>query len=81
MKVSFLLADKIAEVNNDMDKNRENYPDLFILTPYDDSKSIFTKKAPCKQVLNRLKILAKEFLRNFEENVIVDPNYNWKVCD
>ncbi|XP_045463296.1 nucleolar protein 6-like [Harmonia axyridis] len=72
-----LSEERIFRLETDMEKNRGNYPDLFILTPYDDNSS-FTATAPCKQVLIRLKVLATEFLNYFEKMIMEESLCDWK---
>jgi U3 small nucleolar RNA-associated protein 22 len=43
-------------------QNREAWPNLFVAMPYDDCTSSFTKTAPSKEVLRRVKHLASETL-------------------
>lgn len=40
-------------------QHREKFPNVFILMPYDDCKSVFTKNSPTKEVLRRVSVLAK----------------------
>ncbi|XP_044746051.1 nucleolar protein 6-like [Coccinella septempunctata] len=72
-----LSDDRISNIENEMDTNREKFPPLVIVTPYDDCNSIFTKMAPCKEVLFRLKELATEFLSCFEKMIWEDNLENW----
>lgn len=62
-----------------MQKNREKFPVLVILTPFDDSYSIFTKNSPCIEILNRMKVLAREFLNYFRNMVLKESLYSLKV--
>ncbi|KAL3286351.1 hypothetical protein HHI36_000859 [Cryptolaemus montrouzieri] len=68
-----LTSDQISNLDSRMRTNRESFPPLFILTPYDNGDSIFTKKAPSKEVLVRLKVLANECL-NVVQNILLQES-------
>lgn len=55
---------------------RNSLPPLFISTPYDQQKSLWTRKAPSQLTLNRMSMLAKESLKLFDDllfnNTILD---------
>ncbi|XP_045465928.1 nucleolar protein 6-like isoform X2 [Harmonia axyridis] len=73
-----LSDEDIMKVEIKLQVDRKKFSALFILTPYDDGNSVFTKTAPCKEVLIRLKVLATEFL-NLVENIILEESlYSWK---
>lgn len=55
-----IVEEKLDELETDFNQNRQNYPQLYIITPYDDGKSIFTKTGPKKEVLSRIAELAGE---------------------
>lgn len=75
----YVFSDEdIMKVEIKLQVDRKKFSGLFILTPYDDGNSVFTKTAPCKEVLIRLKVLATEFL-NLVENIILEESlYSWK---
>ncbi|KAK9869244.1 hypothetical protein WA026_002994 [Henosepilachna vigintioctopunctata] len=73
-----LTREQISNVDTQMRINRDKYPPLFILTPYDNGDSIFTKKAPSKQVLVRLKLLAAECLDVVANIVLNESLYSIK---
>lgn len=53
---------QVVEIESDLQKNREAYPSLYIIMPYDEGQSIFTKDSPSKETLHRVRQLAKESL-------------------
>lgn len=68
----------IVNFNNEMSKediiavetlfgsSRNSLPPLFISTPYDQQRSLWTKKAPSILVLNRITMLAKQCIKLYE---------------
>lgn len=71
------------EIESNLQKNREAYSNLYIIMPYDQGLSVFTKEAPSKETLCRVRQLAKESLiyfdnliNNSKENIkeIFEPN-------
>lgn len=62
-------------------QHRENFPNLFILMPYDECKSVFTKYSPTKEVLKRISILAKHCYETFSSNSLSGESLiDIKVC-
>ncbi|RZC39988.1 nucleolar protein 6 [Asbolus verrucosus] len=57
-----ISKETITEIDSKLLQNREACPHLFIATPYDGCESLFTKAAPSKEVLRRVKQLASETL-------------------
>lgn len=55
---------------------RDTLPPLFISTPYDQQKSLWTRKSPTLLILNRISALAKTSLKLFE-----DLLFQWNVID
>jgi len=49
-------------------------PPLFISTPYDQQKSLWTRKVPSHLILNRISVLAKESLKLFD-NLLLNAIY------
>ncbi|CAG9857139.1 unnamed protein product [Phyllotreta striolata] len=62
-----LTAEEIAKVESEVQNNRNSYPNLFVLTPYDRYSSAFTRRRPSKEILSRIKRLAAESLDYFEK--------------
>lgn len=60
------------EVQSEFQKCRSNYPELFIITPYDGMKSIFTTENPTKALLKRVAVLALETFK-YTDNCIMGP--------
>lgn len=60
---------QLVDIESELQKNREAYPNLYIIMPYDQGLSIFTKDSPSKETLNRVKQLSKESL-HYIENMI-----------
>uniref|UniRef100_A0A6P7G4V1 Nucleolar protein 6 n=1 Tax=Diabrotica virgifera virgifera TaxID=50390 RepID=A0A6P7G4V1_DIAVI len=67
-----ISKDDIATIESEVTNNRNSFPNLCIVTPYDHSSTI-TKNAPSKQILNRIKLLAVESLK-FIDQIIVGQN-------
>lgn len=68
---------QLLEIESNLQKNREAHPNLFIIMPYDQGLSVFTKDSPCKETLHRVRQLAKECLVHFE-NVINNSQFSIK---
>nr|CAH7712161.1 unnamed protein product [Callosobruchus chinensis] len=58
-----IAAEEATAVEAKLQQNRSQYPPLYIITPYDQGLSVFTKSAPTKEVLFRARQLARESLR------------------
>lgn len=67
-----LSKDSIDKFETSFQQMRHSYPALCIITPYDNGKSIFTKKCT-SEILNRLSILAKSTYSVVEKSIYV-PN-------
>ncbi|XP_012273791.1 nucleolar protein 6 [Orussus abietinus] len=61
-----LSKEEILEIENLFGTARDTLPPLFIATPYDLKRSLWTKKAPTQVILNRINCLAREALKLFE---------------
>lgn len=57
---------------------RNSLPPLFISTPYDQQKSLWTKKAPSTLVLNRITMLAKQSIKLYEVQVFTKVLLDFK---
>ncbi|KAI4467621.1 nucleolar rna-associated protein [Holotrichia oblita] len=51
---------ELSDIEARFQQNRNSYPDLYVVTPYDQSKSSFTKQHPSKHILKRIRLLASE---------------------
>lgn len=60
-------------------QNRNNYPNLYIITPFDDGKSVFTRSCPSKQSLKRVRLLANETYKFLDEVMLKWTNFPVKV--
>lgn len=65
-----LTAADHTDIKNDFVASRESLPTLFIATPTDKKVSVWTKKAPSVQMLQRAVMLAAESLRVLETHLI-----------
>lgn len=70
--------EQIDEAESDFQKNRDEYPALYIITPY-DFKSLLTQNAPSKQIMQRLSILAKQCITVIETNLYSHSLFNVMV--
>uniref|UniRef100_A0A8C9XK30 Nucleolar protein 6 n=1 Tax=Sander lucioperca TaxID=283035 RepID=A0A8C9XK30_SANLU len=68
-----LAATDYTEIKNDFTATRESLPVLFIATPKDKKQSIWTKRAPSVQMLQRVVMVAAESLKLLE-NQLMDSN-------
>jgi len=68
--------EEVAAVETLFGTARSSLPPLFISTPYDQQKSLWTRKAPSQLILDRMSVLAKESLKLFDDllfnNTILD---------
>ncbi|XP_034948834.1 nucleolar protein 6 [Chelonus insularis] len=64
-----MSREQIITAENLYRSNKETLPLLFIITPYDQSKSIWTKKTPSMLILNRINSLARESLKLIEKEL------------
>lgn len=67
---------RMSEIDTEFQQNRRKYPALFIVTPFDDGSSPFTRRGCAEQTLRRLSVLARATLGfvekvEFEEKVKV----------
>ncbi|XP_011868137.1 PREDICTED: nucleolar protein 6 [Vollenhovia emeryi] len=70
-----MTNEEIVAVEKLFSTARSSLPLLFISTPYDQQKSLWTRKAPSQLVLNRMSMIAKESLKLF------DDSFNNSVLD
>ncbi|XP_034728386.1 nucleolar protein 6 [Etheostoma cragini] len=68
-----LAATDYTEIKNDFTATRESLPVMFIATPKDKKQSIWTKRAPSVQMLQRVVMVAAESLKLLE-NQLMDSN-------
>lgn len=79
-KLQLLFVEEtIAELEMNFYQHRENFPNLFILMPYDDCKSVYTKTSPTKEVLKRISVLAKHCYETFSSCLSADSLTDVKV--
>lgn len=64
--IYFILEEDIIAVETLFGSSRNSLPPLFISTPYDQQRSLWTKKAPSILVLNRITMLAKQCIKLYE---------------
>lgn len=67
---------RMSEIDTEFQQNRQKYPALFIVTPFDDGSSPFTRHVCAERTLRRLSVLARGTLAfvekvDFEEKVKV----------
>lgn len=74
-----LLGQTIGEIEMNFYQHRENYPNLFVLMPYDNCKSVYTKTSPTKEVLKRISVLAKHCYETFSSSLSTDSLTDIKV--
>lgn len=64
------IEEEIIEIEDAFNKERPNYPTLFLATPYDKSGSIWSRAAPTLPMLIRLAKLAATSLQIIEKNIL-----------
>ncbi|XP_018301266.1 nucleolar protein 6 [Mycetomoellerius zeteki] len=71
-----MTNEEIAAIETLFNTARSSLPPLFISTPYDQQKTLCTRKAPSHLVLNRMSVFAKESLKLFDDllfnNTVLD---------
>lgn len=67
--ILIFIDEEIAAVETLFNTARSSLPPLFISTPYDQQKSLWTRKAPSQLILNRMSVLAKESLKLFDNSL------------
>uniref|UniRef100_A0A8C4IX76 Nucleolar protein 6 n=1 Tax=Dicentrarchus labrax TaxID=13489 RepID=A0A8C4IX76_DICLA len=65
-----LTAADYTEIKNDFMASRESLPVMFIATPKDKTLSMWTKRAPSVQMLQRVVMLAAESLKVLEHQLM-----------
>ncbi|XP_058491620.1 nucleolar protein 6 [Solea solea] len=65
-----LTATDYTEIKNDFMASRESLPVMFIATPKDKKMSLWTKRAPSVQMLQRVVIVAAESLKVLEHQLM-----------
>lgn len=68
LRFVFISEPEISEIEAKVQQNREAFAPLYIIMPYDKGESIFTKHAPSKCILHRIKELAKVTLNFLEDS-------------
>ncbi|XP_077278515.1 nucleolar protein 6 Mat89Ba [Temnothorax americanus] len=67
-----MTNEEIVAVETLFGTARSSLPPLFVSTPYDQQKSLWTRKAPSQLILNRISVLAKESLKLFDNLLFND---------
>lgn len=67
---SQISDEEIVAVETLFNTARNSLPPLFISTPYDQQKSLWTREAPSLLILNRMSALAKASLELFNDLLI-----------
>ncbi|KAL6114361.1 nol6 [Pungitius sinensis] len=65
-----LTAPDYTEIKNDFMASRESLPVLFLATPKDKKQSLWTKRAPSVQMLQRVVVVAAESLKLLEHQLM-----------
>ncbi|XP_011302572.1 nucleolar protein 6 [Fopius arisanus] len=73
-----MTREEVVAVENHFGETRETLPPLFISTPYDHNKSIWTGVSPSILVLNRVASLAKEVLKLVERELFESSFIVWE---
>ncbi|GJQ76288.1 hypothetical protein Trydic_g2017 [Trypoxylus dichotomus] len=66
---------ELSEIEAQFQQNRNGYPNLYIIIPYDQRKSIFTKFHPSKHILKRIRLLANETYRFLTDAILKWDNF------
>ncbi|XP_066597044.1 nucleolar protein 6 isoform X2 [Prorops nasuta] len=74
-----MSREEIVKVETLFGTSRSTLPLLFISTPYDQQKSLFTRKAPSYMILKRISSLAKASLQLFENQLLSESVNNFKA--
>lgn len=72
LNIILFTAEELNGVQSDFRQNRAKYPALFIVTPYDELKSLFTLNSPTEIILKRVRVLALETFK-YSDNCIMGP--------
>lgn len=62
-----------------LQQNRSAHQPLYIITPFDEGRSIFTKHAPTKEVLKRVQSLATVTLNFYSQKLLEAEEYDVMV--
>lgn len=74
-----IVGEEIVAVETLFASSRNSLPPLFISTPYDQQRSLWTRKAPTNLILNRITALARQSLKLFEEQLFVTTVFDIKT--
>lgn len=69
-----LTKEELTELETKVQENRSKFPPLYIVMPFDQGLSVFTQQTPSKEILCRVKALAKASL-GFVNNIIMEQNH------
>ncbi|KAI4467643.1 nucleolar rna-associated protein [Holotrichia oblita] len=70
---------ELSDIEARFQQNRNSYPDLYVVTPYDQSKSSFTKQHPSKHILKRIRLLASETYKFLIDAITKWDDFSVKV--
>lgn len=73
------LESELSDIEARFQKNRNSFPHLYMITPYDQTKSIFTKQHPSKHILKRIQLLASETYKFLQDAVTKWDDFPIKV--
>ncbi|XP_043516019.1 nucleolar protein 6 isoform X3 [Frieseomelitta varia] len=76
---SEMSKEEIIAVETLFGSSRDSLPPLFISTPYDQQRSLWTKKAPSILILNRITMLAKQSLKLYEDQLFTKVLLDFKT--
>lgn len=77
--IFFIIEEEIIAVETLFGSSRDSLPPLFISTPYDQQRSLWTKKAPSILILNRITMLAKQSLKLYEDQLFTKVLLDFKT--
>ncbi|XP_019866147.2 nucleolar protein 6 isoform X2 [Aethina tumida] len=66
----------ITDLEGKLQQNRSAHQPLYIITPFDEGRSIFTKHAPTKEVLKRVQSLATVTLNFYSQKLLEAEEYD-----
>ncbi|XP_012256852.2 nucleolar protein 6 isoform X2 [Athalia rosae] len=74
-----MTRQEIVEAESNFNSNRSKLPPLYILTPYDQKASTWTKTTPSPVILNRITMLARESLKIIEMQIHDGITLNYRL--
>ncbi|XP_017766382.1 PREDICTED: nucleolar protein 6 [Eufriesea mexicana] len=73
-----MSREEIIAVETLFGSSRDSLPPLFISTPYDQQRSLWTRKAPSILILNRITALARQSLKLYESQLFTKVLLDFK---